>query len=90
MSFLRLTTFLHVDPDRYSKFKSTSEKILSGVGKSAVICDVMDRQTANSLGALSPPTVELPTLVYLAHPSFKAPSSVVFEFYNSDLIQYMN
>jgi len=37
----------------------------------------MDRQTADSLGALSPPTVDLPTLVYLTPPSFKAPSSGV-------------
>jgi len=41
---------------------------LSGVGKSAIICDVMDRQTADYIGALSLTTVDLPTLVYLAPP----------------------
>jgi len=49
---------------------------LLGVGKSAIICDVIDRLTADSIEALSLTTVNLPNLVYLTHPSFKAPSSV--------------
>jgi len=39
----------------------------------------MDRQTADYIGALLLTTVDLPTLVYLAPPSFKAPSSGFFE-----------
>jgi len=48
---------------------------MSGVGKSGIICDVMDRQTADFIGALSLTMVDQPTLVYLAPPSFKAPGS---------------
>jgi len=40
----------------------------------------MDRQTADYIGALSLTTVDLPTLVYLAPPSFKAPSSEVLRY----------
>jgi len=38
----------------------------------------MDRQTADCTGVHTPTTVNLPTLVCLAHPTFKAPSSGLY------------